>query len=75
MIEIRDAVKRFDGFAALDGVTLTVPTGAVYGLGGPVGEGARQLHPGRLVLFSSGQHAGHDEALPGPVPRVFYGAV
>ena len=24
MIEVRDAVKRFDGFAALDGATLTV---------------------------------------------------
>ena len=32
MIEIRDVVKTFDGFRALDGVTMTVPRGAVYGL-------------------------------------------
>lgn len=43
MIEIRDAVKRFDSFAALDGVTLTVPTGAVYGLVGPNGAGKSTL--------------------------------
>ena len=28
MIEIRDVVKTFDGFRALDGVTMTVPRGA-----------------------------------------------
>ena len=30
MIEVRDVVKTFDGFRALDGVTMTVPRGAVY---------------------------------------------
>ena len=37
MIEIRDVVKTFDGFRALDGVTMTVPRGAVYGLVGECG--------------------------------------
>ena len=27
MIEVRDVVKTFDGFRALDGVTMTVPSG------------------------------------------------
>ena len=39
MIEVKDAVKKFDGFAALDGAALSVPTGSVYGLVGPNGAG------------------------------------
>ena len=39
MIEVKDAVKKFDGFAALDGASLSVPTGSVYGLVGPNGAG------------------------------------
>ena len=43
MIEVRDAVKRFDGFAALDGANLMVPKGSVYGLVGPNGAGKSTL--------------------------------
>ena len=43
MIEVRDAVKKFDGFAALDGTTLTGPAGSVYGLVGPNGAGKSTL--------------------------------
>ena len=43
MIEVRDAVKKFDGFAALDGATLSVPAGSVYGLVGPNGAGKSTL--------------------------------
>ena len=39
MIEVRDIVKEFDGFRALDGLTMTVPTGCIYGLVGPNGAG------------------------------------
>ena len=39
MIEVKNVTKRFDGFAALNGLTMTVPTGAVYGLVGPNGSG------------------------------------
>ena len=39
MIEVKNAVKTFDGFAALDGASITVPTGGVYGLVGPNGAG------------------------------------
>ena len=39
MIEAKNVVKTFDGFRALDGTTLTVPKGAVYGLVGPNGAG------------------------------------
>ncbi len=35
MLEAKHVVKTFDGFRALDGLTMTVPTGAVYGLVGP----------------------------------------
>ena len=43
MIEVRNLVKTFDGFAALRGATLTVPKGAVYGLVGPNGAGKSTL--------------------------------
>ena len=43
MIEVRNLTKRFDGFAALDDLTLTVPDGAVYGLVGPNGSGKGTL--------------------------------
>lgn len=43
MIEVNGAVKTFDGFAALDGAALTVPSGAVYGLVGPNGAGKSTL--------------------------------
>ena len=43
MIEIKELVKSFDGHRALDGLTLTVPDGAVYGLVGPNGSGKSTL--------------------------------
>ncbi len=39
MIEVKNAVKRFDGFLALDRASITVPAGSVYGLVGPNGAG------------------------------------
>ena len=39
MIEVKNVVKTFDGFRALDGLTMAVPKGAIYGLVGPNGAG------------------------------------
>lgn len=39
MIEVRNVIKEFDGFRALDDMSMTVPTGSVYGLVGPNGAG------------------------------------
>jgi len=43
MIEVKELVKSFDGFHALDGATVTVPKGAIYGLVGPNGAGKTTL--------------------------------
>ena len=43
MIEVKNTVKRFGEFAALDGVSQTVPAGSVYGLVGPNGAGKSTL--------------------------------
>ena len=43
MIEVRGLVKTFDGFKALDGVDLSAPKGAVYGLIGANGAGKTTL--------------------------------
>lgn len=39
MIEVKNVTKDFDGFKALDGLNMTVPTGSIYGLVGPNGAG------------------------------------
>lgn len=39
MIEVRNVIKEFDGFRALDDLSMTVQTGSVYGLVGPNGAG------------------------------------
>lgn len=39
MIEVKKLIKTFEGFRALDGVSMTVPKGSVYGLVGPNGAG------------------------------------
>ena len=39
MVEVKNVVKTFDGFRALDGLDLQVPKAAVYGLVGPNGAG------------------------------------
>ena len=43
MIEAKNVVKSFDGFRALDGLTMTVPHGSIYGLVGPNGAGKSTL--------------------------------
>lgn len=39
MIKVENVRKSFDGFCALDGTTMHVPKGAIYGLVGPNGAG------------------------------------
>ena len=39
MIYVQNVVKTFDGFRALDGLTMRCPDGAIYGLVGPNGAG------------------------------------
>ena len=43
MIEVRNVFKHFEGRAALDGLSLTVPDGSIYGLVGPNGAGKSTL--------------------------------
>jgi ABC-type branched-subunit amino acid transport system ATPase component len=43
LLDVRDVHKRFGGVTALDGVSLTVPAGMIYGLIGPNGSGKTTL--------------------------------
>ena len=57
MIQVKDLIKSFDGFKALDGLNITVPTGAVYGLVGPNGAGKSTLirHVAGIYRQDAGQ--------------------
>ena len=57
MIQVTDAVKHFDGFTALDGASITVPDGAIYGLVGPNGAGKSTLirHLTGILRADSGE--------------------
>ena len=65
MIEVKNAVKTFDGFAALNDATLSVPTGAVYGLVGPNGAGKSTIirHLTGIFRQDSGPHRRHPRRL------------
>ena len=43
MIEVKNVVKIFDGYRALDEININVPKGAIYGLVGPNGAGKSTL--------------------------------
>lgn len=57
MIEVRNVIKEFDGFRALDDLTMTVPKGSVYGLVGPNGAGKSTIirHLTGIYLQDSGE--------------------
>ena len=57
MIEVRNVIKEFDGFRALDDPTMKVPTGSVYGLVGPNGAGKSTIirHLTGIYLQDSGE--------------------
>ena len=57
MIQAHALTKRFEGTAALDGLTLHVPRGAVYGLVGPNGAGKSTLirHVAGIYRQDSGE--------------------
>src|SRR5690242_9208286 len=64
MLEIKNLVKDFDGLRAVDGVSLTIPQGAIIGLIGPNGSGKSTLLSmiARTIDVISGQiiYDGHD---------------
>ena len=57
MIKVRDVVKTFDGFHALDGFNMTVKRGSIYGLVGPNGAGKTTIisHLTGVLLQDSGK--------------------
>ncbi len=53
MLEIKDLVKRYGKFTAVDHLSLSVPEGTIYGFVGP--NGAGKTHYGRLADGNRGQ--------------------
>ena len=57
MIQVKELIKSFDGFRALDGLNIHVPKGALYGLVGPNGAGKSTVirHLAGIYRQDSGQ--------------------
>jgi ABC-2 type transport system ATP-binding protein len=53
VVEVRDVTRRFGGVAALDGVSLSVPRGSVFGLVGENGAGKTTLIKHVLGLYKA----------------------
>ena len=78
MIEVRNVTKTFDGFTALDNVSLTVPAGSVYGLVGPNGAGKSTLircltgiyRPDGGELLADGQSVWENAALKARIAAI-----
>ena len=78
MIEVQNLVKRFDGFAALDGAALLVPQGSVYGLVGPNGAGKSTLirhltgifRPDSGIVTLDGQNVWENAALKARIAAI-----
>jgi len=53
-IEARGLVKEFDGFRAVDGVDIAIPTGSIYGILGPNGAGKTSMLRTLLGIIDPG---------------------
>ena len=78
MIEVNTVVKTFDGFRALDGLSLRVPTGSVYGLVGPNGSGKSTIirhltgvyRPDSGTILVDGQPVYENPAVKGRIASI-----
>lgn len=66
-IDARGLVKRFDGFTAVDGIDITVPEGAIYGILGPNGAGKTTTL--RMLLGIIDPDEGHRSVLGSQRPH------
>ena len=73
MLEMKELVKRYGNFTAVDHLTLTVPDGSIYGFVGPNGAGKTTLlniltgrlsYDGGHVAFGQGRTAGVIDQMP-----------
>ncbi len=55
MIKAKEIVKSFDGFKALDGISINIKKGSVYGLVGPNGAGKTTLIKTMLGIYRQNQ--------------------
>ena len=78
MIQVNNVVKSFDGFRALDGLTMSVEGGSIYGLVGPNGAGKSTIlrhitgiyRPDSGSVRVDGQPVYENPAVKGTVPSV-----
>jgi ABC-type enterochelin transport system ATPase subunit len=64
MIEIKNLRKEFDELVAVDDLTLTIPSGEIYGLIGPNGAGHRRDCETRSRVKRGGEAHGVQGFLP-----------